>query len=75
MIKVSLPRAPRLNRGPDRVRINRCSVSGAWYADRVGQIVAIEFTDDHGYWAREGGTFNAINWIAIKDATALPFES
>ncbi len=75
MIHISLPRAPRLDGGPRKVRVDRCTNSGAWYADKVGQIVPIEFIDSEGYWGREGGTYNCINVIRKSDATLLTLEN
>lgn len=75
MIHVSLPRPPRLDSGPRKVRIERCTNNGAWYAARIGQVVPIESIDDEGYWGREGGTFNCINVIRKCDATLLPLEN
>ena len=63
------------------IRINKCTDPSAWYADRVGQVLPVEHTEinrrpDQGipedvYWCREGGTFNAINYVRASDATAL----
>lgn len=75
MIRISLPRSPRLDGGPCKVLINQCSSHGAWYQDRVGQTILCEFVDSEGYWAREGGTFNCINVIRPEDATLLPLEN
>lgn len=75
MIHISLPRPPRLDGGPRQVRITQCSDPMYWYQDRVGQTILCEFVDSEGYWAREGGVFNAINVIRPEDATLLPLEN
>ncbi len=75
MIHISLPRPPRLDGGPRRVRIDRCSRNGSWYADRIGQTVLCEFIDNDGYWAREGGVYNCINVIRKEDAELLPLQN
>ena len=72
---VSTPRPPRLDTCPRMARIDRCHDSLCWYAGRVGQTVRIEFIDSCGYWAREGGMYNAINRIQPSDATLLPLEN
>lgn len=75
MIHISLPRPPRLDGGPRKARILRCSDRGYWYRDLVGHIVPIEFQDSEGYWAREGGEYNCINVIRKQDADLLPLEN
>lgn len=75
MIRIGLPRSPRLDGGPRKVRIHRCSYHGAWYRNLVGYIVPIEFTDSEGHWAREGGEYNCINVIRHEDATLEPLEN
>jgi hypothetical protein len=72
--KVSFPRPQRLE-APIRVRIDKCSHAQAWYTGRVGEIVNVEFEDGEGYWAREGGVYNAINVIRKGDATLLPLNN
>jgi hypothetical protein len=54
---------------PRAVMILRCFDSLAWYAKKIGQTLPIEYEDSCGYWAREGGTYNAINIIRKTDAT------
>ena len=75
MIHISLPRPPRLDGGPRKVHITRCSNPGYWYQAKVGQTILCEFVDREGYWAREGGTFNCINVIRPEDATLLSLEN
>jgi hypothetical protein len=74
MIRVSIPRPPRLDTCPRLAVIERCS-GNYWYADKVGQTVEIEFIDDEGYWSREGGYYNCINVIRRSDARLLPLEN
>ncbi len=64
-----------------KIRINKCTDSSAWYADRVGQTLHVERMEinrhpDQGipenvYWCREGGIYNAINYVRQSDATLL----
>lgn len=74
-IKVSLPRRPRLDTCPRKAVITGLSRSGMWYRDKVGETVTVELIDDEGYWAREGGTYDAINVIYKQDARLLPLEN
>lgn len=74
-IKISLPRRPRLDTCPRKAVIERCSRSGVWYQDKVGETVTVEMIDDEGFWVREGGTYNAINVIYKQDARLLPLEN
>lgn len=79
MIKISFERPPRLDGCPCRARINRCTLSGAWYQNRIGQTLTIEFIDRDRegvwLWAREGGTYNCINKIRADDATLFPLDN
>jgi hypothetical protein len=75
MIHIQFLHAPQLYGMPRRARIDRCSDKSFWYADRVGQVVIIERIDGYGYWSREGGEFNCINYIKPEDATILPYDS
>lgn len=74
MIHIGIPRPPRLDTCPRKAHIHSAP-SGWWYANRVGQVVEVEFIDREGYWAREGGTFNCINKIRPEDATLLPLDN
>lgn len=49
------------------VKIEHCSDSLMWYADKVGQEVRVEKVNRDGLWAREGGQYNAINIIRFTD--------
>jgi len=71
MIKVSI--VTQTDQPRVRVKILKCQDS-AWYAGKVGEIVDAERTDNYGYWAREGGDFNCINYIKYEDAILLPNE-
>jgi hypothetical protein len=63
------------------IRIDKCTDLGAWYADRVGQVLPVEQLEikrhpDQGipedcYWCREGGTYNCINYVRASDATVV----
>lgn len=67
--------------GPLYVRIDKCSRGGSWYEKRVGQVLPVERVEinrhpDQGlpgdvYWCREGGTYNAINYVLQSDATVV----
>lgn len=74
MIRVYFPKPQTLSE-PRNVRLNCCSISGGWYARLVGQVIAIEFEDSEGYWAREGGQYNCINIIRKADTTLLPLNN
>lgn len=71
-LHISIPHRPRLDTCPRKAVIERCSRNGMWYQDRVGELITVEFIDSEGYWAREGGTYNAINVIYKADARLLP---
>lgn len=61
-----------------KIRINKCTDPRAWYADRVGQTLDVEWAEinrrpDQGipedvYWCREGGDYNPINYVRKSDA-------
>lgn len=64
-----------------KIRINKVTDSGAWYAKHVGNVLDVEFFEinrrpDQGipedvYWCREGGVYNPINYIRKSDATEV----
>jgi len=61
------------------VKIINCSDNLYWYNNLVGTIVPINkvtFSATEGmlYWAREGGTWNAINFIKPSDAEVVESE-
>lgn len=66
---------------PLSIRINKVTDPGAWYADRIGQVLPVEYYEinrrpDQGipedvYWCREGGTYNALNYVRMSDATRV----
>jgi hypothetical protein len=63
------------------IRINKVTDPHAWYAEHVGKVLPVERVEinrrpDQGipedvYWCREGGTYNAINYVRKSDATEL----
>lgn len=65
-----------------KIRILKCTDPTAWYADRVGEVIECERVEinrrpDQGlpedvYWCREGGTYNALNYVRCSDATEDP---
>lgn len=52
-----------------KIKVLKCNDHLLWYAKRIGEEFKIEFIEDKAYWAREGGQFNALNWIKKEDAT------
>lgn len=52
-----------------KIRVIDCKDALLWYAKRIGEEFNVEFIDDKAYWSREGGTYNALNWIKKEDAT------
>lgn len=75
MIKIGIPQPPRLDGMPRKIKINKCSDSSYWYKDLVGKVIMIERIDGYGYWGREGGIYNCINFVRFEDATLLPLEN
>lgn len=65
-----------------KIRINKCTDARAWYANRVGQTLAVERVEinrdpsqgipEDVYWCREGGTYNCLNYVRASDATEVP---
>jgi hypothetical protein len=66
---------------PLRIRINKATERGAWYARHIGQVLPVEIVEinrrpDQGipedvYWCREGGVYNPINYVRKSDATEV----
>lgn len=40
-----------------------------WYRDRIGEEFQVYYVEDKAYWTREGGQYNALNWVYKEDAT------
>ena len=40
-----------------------------WYRNRIGEEFQVYYIEDKAYWTREGGQFNALNWVHKEDAT------
>jgi hypothetical protein len=67
-----------------RIRINKCTNPRAWYADRIGHVMEVEWAEksnrpDQGipedvYWCREGGEYNCINYVRKSDAEEIPMN-
>jgi hypothetical protein len=63
------------------IRIDKCTDHGAWYAGHVGHAFHVERAErnrrpDQGipedvYWCREGGKYNALNYVRASDATIV----
>lgn len=49
-----------------KVRILKCSIPGAWYKDRVGDVISVIRSDKKYYWTREDNGF--LNIILLGDA-------
>lgn len=45
-----------------KVRIERCSVPGAWWAKHIGRTVTVLFTDHYGHWTRDTNKPGAKGW-------------
>lgn len=61
------------------VKIISCKDNSYWYKNLVGTIIPIHkvtFNATEGmlYWAREGGTWNAINFIKPSDTEVVESE-
>ncbi len=52
-----------------KIKVLKCNDSLLWYSKRIGEEFEVHFIDDKAYWSREGGQFNALNWIKKEDAT------
>lgn len=39
-----------------------------WYSTRIGEEFTVIRIDSHGYWCREGGQWNCLNWVDVRDA-------
>ena len=42
-----------------------------WYRDRIGEEFVVTFVEDKAYWTREGGVYNALNWVYKEDCTVV----
>jgi hypothetical protein len=66
---------------PLTIRIDKCTSPDAWYANRIGQTMPVEHFEvlrhpsqgipEDVYWCREGGVYNAINYVRRSDATEV----
>jgi hypothetical protein len=52
-----------------KIKIIKCKDMLLWYRNRIGEEFEVQFVEDKAYWTREGGTFNALNWVYKEDAT------
>lgn len=65
-----------------KIRINKTTDRGAWYAKRIGHVLTVEIAEinrrpDQGipedvYWCRTGDEFNTLNYVRKSDATEVP---
>ncbi len=63
------------------IRIDKCTDHGAWYSGLVGKSIAVERAErnrhegqgipEDVYWCREGGKYNALNYVRASDATIV----
>ncbi len=63
------------------IRITQVTDPFAWYSDRVGQILAVEWFEPNRdpsqgipedvYWCREGGQYDCLNYVRKSDATEV----
>jgi hypothetical protein len=60
---------------PREARVLRCSISGGWYRKHIGKLILIERGDHQGFWAREGGQYNAINIVRREDVFLTPLPN
>jgi len=64
-----------------KIRIDKCTSPSAWYANRVGEVLPVvrfeanrhpaQGIPEDVYWCREGGTYNALNYVRRSDATEV----
>jgi len=64
------------------IRIDKCSDSLYWYANRIGETFPVQRHEinrrpDQGipgdvYWCRTGDTYNTLNYVLCSDATQVP---
>lgn len=62
------------------IKINQCP-HGEWYRDRIGQVFTVSRHEisrhssqgipEDVYWVREGGTYNALNYVRASDAVVM----
>jgi hypothetical protein len=52
-----------------KIKIINCKDMLLWYRNRIGEEFEVQFIEDKAYWTREGGTYNALNWVYKEDAT------
>jgi hypothetical protein len=52
-----------------KIRVIKCNDALLWYNKRIGEEFEVKFIEDDAYWTREGGQFNALNWVYKHDAT------
>ena len=60
------------------IRIDKCTSPSAWYRNRIGETLNVEGHDinrhpsqgipENVYWCREGGRYNAVNYVPASDA-------
>lgn len=63
------------------IKIEKCTSPEAWYRDRIGQTLRTEGYEvrrhaaqgipEDVWWCREGGTYNAINYVRASDAKVV----
>lgn len=52
-----------------KIKIIKCNDRLLWYSKRIEEEFNVYYVEDKAYWVREGGAFNALNWVYKDDAT------
>jgi hypothetical protein len=75
--------APAQLASPMKIRINKATDPGAWYAQHVGKTIDVERIEisrspsqgipEDVYWCREGGegAYNPLNYVRMSDAAEV----
>ena len=58
-----------MQRNDMKIKIIKCNDALLWYNKRIGEEFVVQYIEDKAYWTREGGTYNALNWVYKEDAT------
>jgi hypothetical protein len=63
------------------IRIEKCSIPGAWYGSRIGETIHVERVEvlrhssqgipEDAYWCRTGDAYNTLNYVPKSDATEV----
>ena len=69
MAKIGMTRGSAKAGSPLLIRVNKCSISRAWYEDKVPFETRVVREDAEYYWCREDGGY--INIINKQDAEQI----